>query len=138
MKKDAGIISMIVYGLLLGILGMVSCSEAPLTPAQQEHLNRYTEVHHTGPVIVADISISYCEPSNGGKSGTGICDRSIILETPDHRVSNMGLCRTGQWPPVWHGMHADIYFRLRQDKIFDDASECAIIKYAVEERKENQ
>lgn len=124
----------IATAIFVSIFG---CAGAPPTPDQifeaQDRLDHYTRLHHTGPVTVIDISVSYCEPSNGGKSGTGVCDRSITLMTPDHRVSNMGLCRTGQWPPVWHGMHADIFFKLRQGDIFeDDDHDCALIQYAEE------
>jgi hypothetical protein len=83
---------------------------------------------------VIDISVSYCLPAAGDKVGTGVCDRALALETPDHRTYNMGLCRTGQWPPVWHGMKADIYFKLHDDNEFESGTEhdCAVIQYAEE------
>lgn len=122
-----------IFLALAFLSSVVGCS-GPEAPVDVAHHERYGTVHHTGPVTVIDISVSYCEPAVGEKSGTGVCDRSITLEAPDHRVSNMGLCRTGQWPPVWHGMKADIYFKLHDYNGFDGGTEhdCAVIQYAEE------
>lgn len=131
----------IVIGTLIVILFATGCGpeitpeqKAQIESAEQERHHRYHDIQHTGLVTVVDVSVSYCEPTNGGRSGTAICDRALTLETPGRGVYNMGLCRTGQWPPVWHGMKADIYFRLYDHNGFDETTEhdCAVIEYAQE------
>src|SRR6266850_2588760 len=70
-----------------------------------------SEEQHTGPGTVAEISVCYCLPAQGEKSGTSVCDRTLTLKSDSGAVYQIGLERSGSWPPVWKGMRADIHFR---------------------------
>lgn len=76
---------------------------------------------HTGVVTVADINVGYCLPAEGEKSGTPVCDRTLTLKRDDGIVYQIGLERSGSWPPVWRGMRADIHFK-ECDKCYPKAS----------------
>lgn len=82
-------------------------------------------MQHTGLMTVTDISIGYCEPAVREKTGTNVCDRSIIYRTDQGQYRTLGLRRSGQWPPVWIGAHGDIWFWLPQD--FNCQPEPAVI-----------
>lgn len=85
--------------LMSGCEGQVTMTKA--IPAEQ----------HTGPVTVTDISVGYCLPTVGEKSGTSVCDRTLTLKSDTGAIYQLGLERSGAWPPVWKGMKADIHFK---------------------------
>ena len=78
--------------------------------ARVEITSKAAGEQHTGPVTVMDVSVGYCLPAVGEKSGTSVCDRTLTLKKEDGVIYQMGLERAGAWPPVWKGMRADIHF----------------------------
>lgn len=81
------------------------------THIQVDAQNKPPAEQHTGEVTVVDVSVGYCLPAEGQKSGTSVCDRTLTLRTDSGVVYQLGLARSGSWPPVWKGMRADIHFR---------------------------
>lgn len=72
-----------------------------------------SDMRHTGVVTIVDISIGFCQWAE--KSGTNVCDRTITYKTDRGQFVNLGLARSGQWPPVWKGARGDIWFWLTKD-----------------------
>jgi hypothetical protein len=87
--------------IIIASLLLSGCEELKEDPMPVEQ--------HTGPVKVLDINVGYCESDK--KSGTAVCDRTLTLQDSNGVTYQLGLVRSGSWPPVWKGMKADIHFR---------------------------
>ena len=83
--------------------------------ARMEFTTKASAEQNTGPVTVVDVSVGYCLPAVGEKSGTSVCDRTLTLKKDDGTIYQIGLERSGSWPPVWKGMRADIHFKPCED-----------------------
>ena len=81
-------------------------------------------MRHTGIVTVMDISVGYCLRNE--KSGTPVCDRTIVYRTDQGRIQTIGLARSGQWPLVWKNAHGDIWFWISKG-VLDCEDQGAII-----------
>lgn len=93
----------LILGSIIGAFAWANYMDSKIPP-------HVSPILHTGIVTITDISVGFCEMQQ--KGGTALCDLTVTYRTQDGRILNLGLVRSGQWPPVWKGARGDIVFWL--------------------------